>query len=178
MVQIRPMDQADLAAVMAVQVACYPLHFHEPLVTLSARLQACPQTAWVATWAGQVCGYVVGYRSRYGWVAPLGSGFIDHPSADCGYLHDLAILPNMTGQGVAAQLLAAYWTSMQADRLSYSALVSVQDSQFFWQRYGYQPTSLPTEGARLALSSYGEGAVYMVKALADMSIDLNACIES
>jgi len=162
-IEIRRMIAADLPAVMAVQVACYPTCFHESLITLTVRLQACPQTAWVAMCGDHVCGYVVGYRSCYGRVAPLGSGFVDAESADCGYIHDLAILPKMTGKGVAVQLLAAFWAQIQADGLAYSALVSVQGSQHFWQRYGYQPMPLSSEEARLALHSYGDDAVYMVR---------------
>ena len=45
--------------------------------------------------------------------------------------------------------------------LRWSALVSVQDTQAYWQRQGYRPQPLSDATQRQRLDSYGPGAVYM-----------------
>ena len=65
----------------------------------------------------------------------------------------------------AHALLQPVWAQARAEGLRHSALVSVQGSQAYWQRQGYalHPLQDATQQARLA--SYGEGAVYMARAL-------------
>ena len=47
--------------------------------------------------------------------------------------------------------------------LAASALVSVQGSQDFWARLGYQVQTLGDPGQQQRLASYGAGACYMVR---------------
>ena len=51
-------------------------------------------------------------------------------------------------------------------RAMYTALVSVQGSQTYWERHGYAQQPLGDAAQRERLASYGAGAVYMARAMA------------
>jgi GNAT superfamily N-acetyltransferase len=73
------------------------------------------------------------------------------------------VLPSHAGQGLARALLERMWAKGRARGLRRSALVSVQDSQAYWERQGYDARPLHDAGQRSLLASYGAGAVYMVR---------------
>jgi hypothetical protein len=78
-IELRPMLDADLAAVLAVQAACYPPAMQESADIVLARLRTAPETCLVACdgegeGAGEgdsVCAYVFAYASRLGAVTPM-----------------------------------------------------------------------------------------------------------
>jgi GNAT superfamily N-acetyltransferase len=155
------MQADDVPAMLAVQAQCYPPHMNESADVLLARWQACGDTAWVACDAqGQVAAYLVGYWSRWGKVSPLGQAFAHSLDPEVLYLHDLAIGRSLRGQG-AAQALLAVAQQVCADRgMQGMTLVSVNGSQPFWQRMGWQVLTLDAAGQQ-ALTSYAGDAVCM-----------------
>ena len=109
--------------------------------------------------------------------ATLGAGYKD-PALDAAqaatqavppqptlYLHDLAVLPALAGQGLARALLMPIWHRAAGRGLGRSALVAVQGSQGFWERHGYAVQTLQEAQQRQRLATYGEGAVYMQRPL-------------
>jgi GNAT superfamily N-acetyltransferase len=162
LIRIQPMQADDVSHVFAVQVACYQSSFHESISVIAERFAQSPQTAWLAWQDDQVVGYLVAYRSVFGKVSPLGAGFDVAPQPTCLYLHDLAIVPSAAGRGVAARLIGHARQWAQAEGLQGSALVSVQDSQAFWQKYGYQACGV--EGLQQQhLATYGMDVCYMTQ---------------
>lgn len=164
-VQIRAMQPTDVAAVVAVQAECYAPFFHEAAAVIATRLVQSPQTAWVAHDAEGVKAYLVAYRSTLGSVTPLNDDFAPDHQGECLYVHDLAVSPRLAGQGVSGQLLACAFDWARQHGLTQSGLVSVQQSQGFWQRLGYQAVSVQSDTAMQALGCYGEGACYMAQSL-------------
>lgn len=161
-IHITPMHAHDVAAVFAVQVACYQSDFHESMAVIAERWGQSPQTAWLAWLGDQVVGYLVAYQSVFGKVSPLGAGFEVAVQPTCLYLHDVAVDPRAAGRGVAAQLIGHALQFARTQGLQGSALVSVQDSQAFWQKYGYQPCMV--DGLQQQhLATYGEGVGYMTQ---------------
>ncbi len=159
---VRAMRPDDLDAIVEVQAQCYPPDMNEPASLLAARLQACPETAWVAVDPGtDVPGaYLVGYRTLLGKVSPLGGAFAHHPQADGLYLHDLAIGHALRGRGVAKLLVAHARSRALEWELAGLALVSVNDTVAFWQGQGFEPADVTPQG-RAALDTYPGRAVYM-----------------
>ena len=162
---LRPMVQADLPAVLDVQRACYPGGFLEDAATFTQRLHSPGSLSCVATRGGVVCAYLAAYRSRPGKLTPLNGGFSTVTQPDTLYLHDLAVAPLAAGQGLAQRLVGHLWARAVEDRLSHSALVSVQGSQPFWERLGYRVQALDDPAQQRHLDSYGAGACYMAKTL-------------
>jgi GNAT superfamily N-acetyltransferase len=154
------MTEQDLAAVLAVQAACYPPSMQEPAAVVLARLQVAPATTLVALDAGGICAYVFAYPSRLGAVTPLGARFAPAPDADTLYIHDLAVAPSAAGQGLARRLLAVLSDRAPAPDLPYAALVAVQDSRRFWEGQGFGVQNARREASEV-LATYPEGALYM-----------------
>ena len=161
----RPLAAQDLPGLLAVQQACYGAAFAESADVFARRLASPAQCSLVIVQAGEVVAYLAAYRSCLGKVTPLHGDFTACAAPDTLYLHDMAVLPHLAGQGLPQRLLQPLWEQAAAQGLRQSALVSVQGSEGYWQRHGYvaQPLHQPEQQQRLA--SYGEGAVYMARAL-------------
>ena len=159
--RLQPMAECDLAAVLAVQAACYPPTMQEAADVVLARLRASPDTVLVARDADGVCAYLFAYPSRLGKVTPLGGAFALPIAPDTLYLHDLAVAPRAAGRGMARRLVAHLLEHATARGLPHAALVSVQHSRGFWERAGFACAS--GDAARIA--TYPPDAVYMAKRL-------------
>ena len=163
----RALQLHDLPGLLQVQLACYGAGFVESGEVFARRLASPVNCSLVLERAGQVCAYLAAYRSVQGKVTPLHGDFEGPPGApDTLYLHDMAVLPAGAGQGLAQTLLAPLWAQGAAWGLRYTALVSVQGSQGYWEHHGYAVQPLADAQQRERLASYGEGAVYMVRTLA------------
>jgi len=159
--RIGPMAHDDLAGVLDVQAACYPPAMQEPAHVVLARLAASPATVFVARDDDGVCAYLFAYPSSLGKVTPLGGAFAVAAEPDTLYLHDLAVAPRASGQGVARSLVARLHDDADGRGLRHAALVSVQDSLAFWASLGY----VPAAGDDAALATYPGAAQYMTKRL-------------
>ena len=164
-VVVRPLALSDLADLLAVQLACYGEGFVESGEVFARRLASPANCSLVLEQGGAVCAYLAAYRSVRGKVTPLHGDFEAIAQPDTLYLHDMAVLPAHAGQGLAPALLQPLWAQARAEGLRHSALVSVQGSQAYWQRQGYALHPLQDAAQQARLASYGEGAVYMARAL-------------
>lgn len=166
MTSVRTMSERDIGAVLRIQAECYVPHMVEADETIRLRLREFSDTAWVAEDARGICGYLVAYGSRMGKITPLGAMFARFDDADTFYLHDLAVAGRSKGQGVAQTLTrhALEYAAMHGYR--FSALVSVQGSQAFWRRLGYEAWEAVLPDQRNNLQTYASHACYMVRQLA------------
>ena len=163
----RALAAQDLPGLLAVQRACYGAGLVESAEVFARRLASPANCSLVLESGGQVCAYLAAYHSVRGKVTPLHGDFDAVHCPDTVYLHDMAVLPNHAGQGWARALLQPLWSQAVAQGLRYTALVSVQDSQAYWEHQGYAVHALASAQQRAGLASYGEGALYMVRRLTD-----------
>ncbi|WP_291517580.1 GNAT family N-acetyltransferase [Acidovorax sp.] len=161
----RALAAADLPGLLAVQRACYGDGFVESGEVFARRLASPANCSLVLERAGTVCAYLAAYRSVQGKVTPLHGDFEAMAHTDTLYLHDMAVLPALGGQGLARALLQPLWAQATAEGLVHTALVSVQGSQAYWARHGYAVQPLADAAQQARLASYGAGAVYMVRSL-------------
>ncbi len=164
-VVVRPLVLSDLPDLLAVQLACYGEGFVESGDVFARRLASPANGSLVLERGGVVCAYVAAYRSVQRKVTPLHGDFETVAQPDTLYVHDMAVLPQCAGQGMAQALLQQLRAQAAAQGLQHSALVSVQGSQAYWERQGYVPQPLKDAVQRERLASYGEGAVYMARRL-------------
>ncbi len=164
-VVVRPLALSDLADLLAVQLACYGEGFVESGEVFARRLASPANCSLVLEQGGTVCAYLAAYRSVRGKVTPLHGDFEATAQPDTLYLHDMAVSPACAGQGLARTLLQPLWTQAAAEGLRHTALVSVQGTQPYWQRHGYALQVLHDAEQRARVASYGDGAVYMARAL-------------
>ncbi len=166
--EIRPLQPQDLPALVAVQRACYGDGFLESAEVYRHRLTSPANCSLALLQDGALCAYLAAYHSVQGKVTPLHGDF-EPPAGtapDTLYLHDMAVLPGMAGQGLAQVLLKRMWERAEHRGLRHTALVSVQGSQGYWARHGYAEHALQDAVQRQRLATYGKGATYMVHRLA------------
>lgn len=166
--RLRPMQGADLPAVLALQARAYVPFFHEDEAVFRGKLAAFPDWCWVAQMAdGELAAYLFTQPARLGRPPCLGDGSGSHKDgADTLHLHDMAVSPLARGAGLAARMTAhaldaAQKAELQHGRLRWASLIAVQGSVPYWARHGFVPGQVAPD-----LSSYGPGAAYLVRPLA------------
>ena len=165
----RALAAHDLPGLLAVQRACYGDALVEGAEVFVRRLASPANCSLVLEDGGRVLAYLAAYRSRLGKVTPLHGDFEATPAPDTLYLHDLAVLPGLSGQGLGRALLEAAWRSALGRGLAQSALVAVPGAEGFWERQGYAVHTLGDADQSKRLAGYGEGARYMLRRLAGAS---------
>jgi GNAT superfamily N-acetyltransferase len=149
------MSDRDIPAVMRIQADCYPEPMLESEAVFRARLALTPATCWIWSGHGQSAeAYLFSYPSSNGAVTVLDHPFRIPAAPDCLYLHDLAVAPDARGRRAAKALVAAALEKARVDGLRWSALVSVQQSQAFWETLGYAAVEMLPSPARKNLASY------------------------
>ena len=165
---VRALALQHLPGLLAVQRACYGDNLVESAEVFARRLASPANCSLVLEMDGEVCAYLAAYHSLHGKVTPLQGDFetVAAPGhADTLYLHDLAVLPRLAGRGFAQALLAPLHAQAVAFGLQRAALVSVQESQAYWEHQGYAVQRLEEARQRARLASYGASAVYMARRL-------------
>ncbi len=159
--RVRPLQPADLGALMAIQRACYGAEYAESESIFARRIASPAQCSLVVEREGALLAYLAAYWSVAGKVTPLHGDFEACAVPEVLYLHDMAVHPAHAGQRLAGRLLAPLWAQARERGIRQSSLVSVQGTQDYWRRHGYRLQALQDPAQLQRLASYGEHAVYM-----------------
>lgn len=166
MVQLRGLQDADLAEVLRIQDACYVEIVPESRASLRAKILASPATCFAAETASGVVGYLITVPVRYPELPALDAPACEVAlDADTLYLHDLAVAEAGRGTGAASALVDSALQAGRARGLKHACLVAIQDSSRYWQRFGFAPVAPPDGRVAGKLASYGAGARLMRAAL-------------
>lgn len=162
----RPMTAGDLDAVAAIAVLAFPDHF-EGRDCFQNRLALNPSGCFVLAGPdGALKGYLVAYPWRGESAPALNVRLPAIPDdAEVMYLHDLALHPDVRGQGWPAPIVERLAAAARAAGWPALALVAVNDAAPFWERRGFSVIDSPALAEKLA--SYGPDARYMVRRLTD-----------
>lgn len=167
---VRPLSAADVPHLLHIQTICYGSDFLESRTVFEQRL-SCPHHCSIGV-VGQgqapdtLQAYLAAYWSNPGKITPLNGLFTPPaPGEQTLYLHDMSVLPALTGQGIAKHLLQQLFEQARARGLRQAALVSVQGSQNYWKRQGFSLTHVNDAQQLSHLHTYGEGACYMTLVL-------------
>jgi len=148
-VWIRPTKISDYPAVNAIGTASYPECYYEGDASFESKMMGYPDGSFVADLDG-VVGYVISFPYILGKPYPLDTAFKPVAWPDCYYIHDLCVLKEFRGNGIAnklaEQILAKDWNVF--------ALVSVAGSGKFWRKLGFRGFA--------AINYYGRKAEYML----------------
>jgi GNAT superfamily N-acetyltransferase len=160
----RLMTAVDLDAVADIAVIGFPDHF-EGRDCFENRLALNPSGCFVLADAG---GEPRGYLVAYPWhseAAPRLNTLIEAIPEDATvlYLHDLALHPDVRGEGWSQIIVERLAHQARAEGWPALALVAVNDAAPFWERRGFTVVDSPAIKAKLA--GYGADARYMVRGL-------------
>lgn len=153
-------DLLDVQTIAATVHVCYP----ERPVVFAERLRLHPAGCFVLT---DEAGSVVGYAISHPWDGPPPAlDTLLHalpPAPTTLYIHDVALLPPVRGQHAVADIVARLADRGRRERLLSLSLVAVGGTAPLWHRLGFRAQSKAAYAAKLA--SYGDGAVFMIRAL-------------
>lgn len=153
---IRHMRRDDIDAVLQIQLRCYEALDPESAESLLSKLEASPATCWVADSERGLAGYLFAHPWTSDAPPSLDLVIEQLPSsADCFYIHDLAIDPDWRGTGTGERLIGAA-LQLADDQWHRCALIAVQASQRFWRRFGF---SQAPEHLQQAAMSYGDAVL-------------------
>lgn len=171
---IRSLVPTDVQHLLHIQTVAYGAGLQESGAVFARRLACAHQCSLGIARAGdgdgnsddRLLAYLAAYWSEFGKVTPLDGDFSVPPAhGRVLYIHDIAVLPELAGQGAAQRLLEQLFAQARAQQVRQAALVAVQGSQPFWQRLGFAPYMLTNAAQLQHLHSYGPGAVFMTAAL-------------
>lgn len=165
--KIRLAQQFDMPEIISVQSVCYRTVKPERLEVLSEKLGIYPKGCLVAEIDGRVVGYMFSHPWRL-WVPPEIDSFLGclPKNPDCFYIHDVAVLPTCRGLGIARDLIEKARVIAVENHLDSLTIIAVQDSENFWEQFGFRRPECENENIKQTLSilkSYQEGATYMIK---------------
>lgn len=162
---LRQMRTTDLGRVCEIQHQCYSSDFHEPEAAFASKLRQSPSSCWVACDEGDLpMAYLVSLPVSPGHYPALHADDWMPPARPTTlYMHDMAVMPALKGQGVAVQLFTAAHQYTIRSGLSDITLIAVQGSVPYWQRHGFAvvPPEEMDEAMRKKLASFGPDARFM-----------------
>lgn len=157
------MKAGDLRHILDIQTHCYEEQFHETLTVLEAKLELSPESCWVVEGDAALKGYLFAHP-WFSAAPPAWNEVLSHlpDTADCFYLHDLAVAPNARGQGVAEALIKAARQEARRMGFTLAALTAVQGSVPFWNKQGFKPCDNKVGSGEQHLKTYGDDAAFMM----------------
>jgi len=159
----RQMQPADLDRVFEIAEIVHP-DFPEDRTVFANRLSLFAPGCLCLERDGRTAGYLVSHPVRQDSPPQLNSELADlPPDADCYYLHDLALLPELRGGGNGRQAALMVVEIARAHGFDRIALIAVNGSASFWASCGFAPVRLDIGSDKLA--SYGDDSQFMVREL-------------
>ncbi|MGQ9368966.1 GNAT family N-acetyltransferase [Azospirillum sp. A39] len=157
------MVESDLAAVLSVAGEVHRDYPERPEI-FAERLRLFPAGCRIAAdTAGAVLGYAVLHPGVLGRPPALDAPLGRLPdSADCLYLHDVALLASARGLGLGEAVVAYARRLAGERRLAWLALTSTPAAAGYWRRAGFGPFAAADTALAAKLASYGDGMAYLV----------------
>lgn len=157
----REAEGSDLAAMMRIADVVHPDFPEDPLV-FSERLALFPRGVLLLA-DDEPAGYVLSHPWMLDRPPALDTALGNlPPAADTYYIHDIALLPRVRGQGHARAAIDSLMALASDASLSTASLISVIGPTY-WQAFGFRDAS--SRIAAEKLRSYSDMARYMVRDL-------------
>ncbi|KAK0744241.1 acyl-CoA N-acyltransferase [Schizothecium vesticola] len=154
----RAMIADDIPQVAQVADQIHP-NLPEGDFVFSERIRLFPEGCLILSQGSRVLGYAVSHPIRHAQPPALDSLLGEIPTdADQYYIHDVAILPELRGQGHATEGIRKLLDV--GSRFASTCLVSVYGTGPFWRRFGFREEEVE-DALREKLRNYGDDAVFM-----------------
>ncbi|MCE9603381.1 MAG: GNAT family N-acetyltransferase [Planctomycetia bacterium] len=161
---LRPLTIDDLDAVERIQREAYP-HYHlEAIAVFADKLARYPAGCWAYETEGSVSGYLFSHPALLSNPPKLDRLLepqVEIP--DCYFIHDKAVRPSHQGQGAGRKLITTAFAHAASLGHATLALVAVQNSRPYWERYGFSAVSDLEPAVSAVRESYGPAAHYLVR---------------
>jgi ribosomal protein S18 acetylase RimI-like enzyme len=157
-IKVQPLHERNIHDVLRIQRVAYAENYLEDAPSFLAKIVASPTTSFGAWHGDDMVGYLIALARATEDGLDLNTS--DVPTVPISkarvmYIHDLAVQPEARGLGVADHLLKRLDDAARGSAVSQWHLVSVQGSQGFWEKRGFEVSSDPLP------NGYGPEAVLM-----------------
>lgn len=161
----RPMSERDLPAILSIAALAHPT-LPERGEVLSEKLRLYPAGCKVLARPDSAEAPIEGYFFSHPWypdAIPALDTLLEAipPLTNTYYLHDLALLPLARGNNHGAHVVRQIDHHARLRGYSRQALVSVNKTELFWRRLGFEWVNCPA--AMDTLAKYGPDARMMVR---------------
>jgi ribosomal protein S18 acetylase RimI-like enzyme len=155
----RQLTLTDIDGLIRVADAVH-LDLPERSVVFAERVKLFPEGSLALIDNNEICGYAISHPIRYGQPPALDSllGEIA-PDADQYYIHDVCLLPQCRGRGLATEGVDKLL--VLANRYPTACLVSVYGTAPFWGRFGFFTPNSIDQALSAKLRGYGDDATYL-----------------
>jgi hypothetical protein len=134
----------------------------ERIETLAEKIELSPSTCLVVCDGAHIRGYAIAYPWRMNDMPPLDTMLGAIPEDACIlYIHDVALLPSVRGQGLVGKVLKNLSDAGRELGLEQFTLAAVYGSEEAWFRYGFRRA--PMDEKLMAQSAGYGAAVYMTR---------------
>jgi GNAT superfamily N-acetyltransferase len=155
----RHMTSTDLSGLVTIGRTVHP-DLPERDEIFTERLKLFPEGCFTLAAHGMVGGYAIAHPIEKSHPPALDTllGSIS-PVANQFYIHDVAISPELRGNGHAAEVLRRLLDGV-AKRYPTTSLVSVYGTKTFWERFDFRSEPM-NRGLEDKLRGYGPDTIYM-----------------
>lgn len=157
------MNSEDIEDVSSLAATIHPLFPESPSV-FKERQKLYPHGCQILEQNEKAKGYLLSHPWSFGDIPALNVLLRALPQFPTTYyIHDLALLPEMRGSGMASSCIETLISNIRTAGFPCISLVSVNKSSAFWNRFGFQ--SQNNASLEKKLLSYGTDASFMVRKL-------------
>ena len=161
---IRPACPEDVGHFVRIEKAAYIPPLAESGETFLSKLSAFPMGCKMAEIEGEPVGYLLSHPWSFNEPPPLECLPFQLPdNPDSYFIHSLTLSKAAHGKGIGTALAEVALQLGSEAGFCRFGLISVQDSQAFWERFGFREWNNPPARVVQKLQSYGPNARYMVK---------------
>lgn len=162
---IRALKENELPYLIEVQKKTFTSDLCESLAVFKNRFDRFGQFFRVATIDDQIVGYIICFPYELGEIPKNNAPFeANLKRPDCFYIHDVTLIPEARGQGLAQLLIESAFNQAKDLGFTKVSLVSVGQSGNYWDKLGFIKYPQTTQEILQKLhSSYDEKSRLMVK---------------
>ena len=149
---IRQAKPEDFDFIDNIGTSNYPINYYEGSESFRSKMLGCPEGCFVCEINNEIVGYIVSFPYVLWEPYPINENYKKVEEPDCYYIHDVCVDKKHRGKGYAMSLV----DEVLKIKLNPKVLMSVIDSENFWEKFGFQ--------RHKQINYYGLNATYMVKA--------------
>lgn len=148
---VEPIIADKLQSVEDLGTLTYPDNYYEGQASFKSKILGYPKGCFLARKQDEVVGYIISFPYLLNELYPINEPYVTVTSPSCLYIHDLCVSKDHRGEKIATAL----FHEVLKQGLSPIALVSVLDSERFWNKFGFI--------SQRSFDYYGGNGLYMVR---------------
>ena len=132
-IKIRNTKAEDYPQVSEIRTKSYCENYYETEESFVSKIKNNYESCFVADVDG-IIGYIISFPYYVGKSFPINSFYESYQNTNCWYIHDVCVLEEFRGKGVAKELVK----TVLCNGNNVYCLTSVMNSRNFWKKFGFR----------------------------------------